>query len=106
MADDSIEIIEPFDYHPCNSPRGMLYYDLNVLTSEQQTELNKFKRDVVREDERYLAKHPEVRALVALITRQVLKYRPRTDLPQFIGSFFSRPKLDIEDEIQRYIEER
>lgn len=73
MADDSIEIIEPFDYHPCNSPRGMLYYDLNVLTSEQQTELNKFKRKVVREDEKYLAKHPEVSRVLMSFLQLVCK---------------------------------
>lgn len=60
MADDTIDIVEPFDFHPCNSPRGMLYYDLNVLTDYQQTQLNDFKRELIRQNERYLASHPEV----------------------------------------------
>lgn len=67
MADDSIEIVEDFDFHPCNTPRGMLYYDMNVLTAVQQQKLNSLKRKVVREDEEYLADHPEVRIYKNLI---------------------------------------
>lgn len=64
MADDSQEVIEPIDFHPCDTPRGMLYYDVNALTPEQQHELNYLKTDTVREDERYLAANPEALFLV------------------------------------------
>lgn len=60
MADDSVEIEEPFPFHPCDSPRGMYYYDFKFLTTSQQEKLNKLKRDTIRDDEQYLAANPEV----------------------------------------------
>lgn len=60
MADDSLENQEETEFHPCDTPRGSLYYDLTVLTAEQQDKLNGLKRATIREDEIYLAAHPEV----------------------------------------------
>lgn len=68
MADDTIEIREPVDSHPCDTPRGTLYYNLEVLTKDQQLKLNKLKRDTIRSDEKYLAAHPEVIKLLIILT--------------------------------------
>lgn len=60
MADDSLEIFEEFEFHPCDTPRGTQYYNLKALTEEQQVKLNDLKTRIVREDEVYLSAHPEV----------------------------------------------
>lgn len=61
MADDSEFIPDTLEFHQCDTPRGMQYYDLSILTPYQQDRLNRLKRDTIRDDERYLAAHPEVR---------------------------------------------
>lgn len=60
MADDSLEINDELEFHPCDTPRGLQYYDLKGLTDEQQIHLNELKLKMIREDEIYLASHPEV----------------------------------------------
>lgn len=60
MADDSLEVVEVLDFHPCDTPRGTQYYNLKALTNEQQEKLNDLKTKIIREDEIYLAAHPEV----------------------------------------------
>lgn len=64
MAEDTI-IAEESDInmHPCDTPRGMFYYELGLLTSDAQENLNQLKRDTIRKDEKYLAAHPEVNFL-------------------------------------------
>lgn len=64
MADASEKITEEMDFHPCNTPRGMLYYDVQAITTDQQEKLSQLKRNIVREDEIYLAAHPEVKILI------------------------------------------
>lgn len=49
-------------FHPCNTPRGTLYYNLDTLTDDQQEELNDLKVNIVRDNYKYLAAHPEVTA--------------------------------------------
>lgn len=51
---------KPFPFHPTISPRGLNFYDSSVLTAKQQRRLNDFKTDVLRENQKYLAQHPEV----------------------------------------------
>lgn len=60
MADDSVEIPERNFTRPSDSPRNTHYYNLPILTKEQQQKLNKLKHNVNIEDEKYLADHPEV----------------------------------------------
>lgn len=49
-----------FPFHSTMTPRGVEFYDTLLLNSRQQTELNKFKIDSIRENNCYLEKHPEV----------------------------------------------
>lgn len=60
MADDSLEVTDKLEFHPCDTPRGSQYYDLKALTVEQQEQLNELKLKMIREDEIYLSNHPEV----------------------------------------------
>lgn len=60
MANGCLEVRDKLEFHPCDTPRGSLYYDLKGLTVEQQEKLNELKLKVIREDEVYLADHPEV----------------------------------------------
>lgn len=60
MADDSEYIKEIYDFHPCNTPRGMLYYKLSELTNEQQNRLNSHTVNTIRSNQIYLHDHPEV----------------------------------------------
>lgn len=61
MADGTMNVVDEFEFHPCDTPRGSQYYDLKALTVEQQEQLNDLKLKMIREDEIYLAEHPEVR---------------------------------------------
>ncbi|XP_074025951.1 uncharacterized protein [Leptinotarsa decemlineata] len=88
MADDSRKVEEPLDFHPCNTPRGMTYYKLEDLTTEQKRKLFEQKLDIVRENQKYLNKHPEVRAVIALVLRAVLKARPKIKLRYFLAKYF------------------
>lgn len=61
MADDSLEVEKDvLPFHPCSTPRGMRWFDLPVLTPLQQKLLNELKVDTIRENNQYLARHPEV----------------------------------------------
>ncbi|XP_022914474.1 uncharacterized protein [Onthophagus taurus] len=106
MADDTTQKIDPLNFHSCDTPRGMLYYTMEDLTKSQQIKLNDLRIKTVREDEQYLAGHPEVRACVALITRYVLQRCPRNNIHDVIAQFFSRSKVDIQEEINEYIKNR
>lgn len=61
MADDTEMIPETLDFHPCDTPRGMLYYKLNDLTFEQRKKINQYKLQYVKNNQKYLKDHPEVR---------------------------------------------
>lgn len=60
MVDDSMEIPERNFTRPSDSPRNTHYYNLPILTDEQQAKLNNLKHKINIEDEEYLAAHPEV----------------------------------------------
>lgn len=49
-----------FRFHPTVTPRGINFYEDCILTADQQKELNILKADVTRENNKYLAEHPEV----------------------------------------------
>ena len=61
MANNANRIIDPMEFHPGDTPRGMEYYTLEILTPQQQEELNLYKINTIRENQKYLFEHPEVR---------------------------------------------
>lgn len=71
MADRSTHFVDPLDFHSCDPPRGMDYYDLTCLTDLQQKRLNTHKIEVVRDHQKYLYKNPEV--LKSLVFIKILK---------------------------------
>ncbi|XP_044751262.1 uncharacterized protein LOC123311409 [Coccinella septempunctata] len=106
MADDSLPVDQPMKYHPTDSPRGTLYYNLEELTENQQIQLNALKINTIREDEKYLATHPEVRAIIVLLLRVLLRRRPMIKVHEFIAKFFNRSESDIADDVQEYLDSR
>lgn len=74
MADDSKEICEPLQFHPCDTPRGMDFYKLEELTDDQQIHLNEHKLNIMRDNQKYLQKHPEVSIYCDISSQQVHIY--------------------------------
>ncbi|CAH1369286.1 unnamed protein product [Tenebrio molitor] len=106
MADDSWDIDSIMEFHPCNRPHGMKDYVLSDLTAEQQMKLNVRKREQIRTDQKYLAAHPEIRGLIVMILRILLKSRPKFDIYEAIGQYFTKSSVDLKEEIYAYLEER
>ncbi|KAK4874820.1 hypothetical protein RN001_014180 [Aquatica leii] len=106
MTDDTEFIQTHIDFHPCSTPHGTLHYDLKYLTPNQQNFLNEYKYIEIRENEKYLAQHPEIRALIVLALRSVLRAKPRINVHHHIGEFFSRPRSDLESAVKKYLKER
>ena len=46
--------------NPSDTPRGMTYYNLEILTDLQRKKVNNLRVQTVRDDETYLAHHPQV----------------------------------------------
>ncbi|KAG5900671.1 hypothetical protein JTB14_005936 [Gonioctena quinquepunctata] len=101
MADDSQKIPDYLNFHPCNTPRGMSYYKLDILTKEQKKELFDQKLELVRDNQRYLKRHPEIRAVVSLVLKTVLKARPKVKVRHFLANYFA----EHSDVIKKTIEE-
>ncbi|KAG5900672.1 hypothetical protein JTB14_005937 [Gonioctena quinquepunctata] len=79
----------------------MTYFQLGILTSEQKKQLSDTKLDIVRENQKYLKKHPEIRAVVELVLKAVLKARPKVKVRHFLAEYFA----ENSDEIKKTIEE-
>lgn len=89
MADDSEHLPEYLDFHPADTPRGMLSYNTDDLTNYQKERLNEYKRNVIRENYTYLKSHPEIKALVQFLLKGILKARPQIKLTHFLGKFLT-----------------
>ncbi|EFA04034.2 uncharacterized protein LOC103313082 [Tribolium castaneum] len=106
MVDDSMDI-EPFmEFHPCNIPHGMKDYILKDLTSAQQIKLNVRKREQIRTDQQYLSEHPEIRGLIVMILRLLMKKKPKYDIYEVIGQYFTKPSVDLKQDVYNYLDER
>ncbi|KAJ3654913.1 hypothetical protein Zmor_014065 [Zophobas morio] len=106
MADNSWDVDTIMDFHPCNIPHGMKNYVLQDLTPDQQTKLNVYKREQIRTDQKYLAAHPEIRGLIIMILRLLLKTKPVFDIYEVVGQYFTKSSVDLKEEIYAYLEER
>ena len=60
MADDSLPAHVPYKNQPGRPPHGMLEYDHQALSDQQQEALEQLKISTVREDHIYLRHRPEV----------------------------------------------
>ncbi|KAJ8920931.1 hypothetical protein NQ315_015724 [Exocentrus adspersus] len=106
MADDSEYINETFDFHPCATPRGMLYYKLTELTEEQQTRLNRYKIDVIRSNQKYLHTHPEIRLIISKLLRAVLRARPKHSIHKFLVEYLMDIWPDLKKEVDAVTRDR
>ncbi|XP_025833948.1 uncharacterized protein LOC112905544, partial [Agrilus planipennis] len=94
------------DFHASDVPRGCAPYSLDVLADSQQRKLNKLKVNIVRENQKYLAIHPEVRALVALLLRYIFAKFPHFHIHRSITDFFSQSRAEIENAVTEYLLEK
>ncbi|XP_057671467.1 uncharacterized protein LOC130903406 [Diorhabda carinulata] len=77
------------DFHPTNVPKGMKDYAIKVeITPEQQNQLNYHKLNVLRENHQYIKSHPEIKNVVNLLLKEVLRRRPSTDIDLFMVNYF------------------
>ncbi|KAL3281220.1 hypothetical protein HHI36_004434 [Cryptolaemus montrouzieri] len=106
MDDSGFPVEQSMPFHPTDTPRGTMYYNLEELTDSQQIKLNSLKIDTIRQDEKYLAAHPEIRAIVVLLMRMLLRHRPMIKVHEFIAKFFNRSESDIQDEVYEYLATR
>lgn len=61
MADDTLDIRETLPFEATTRPYGTFYnYDMEALSQDQQEYVNRVKLCVLREQHRYLSRHPEV----------------------------------------------
>ena len=78
-----------------NENRGTEKHDPGALTSEQQSQLNKFKVKTHIENEKYLRDHPEIECLVQSFIGDVCTNRP-DDLREYAAQYFSNPQLPLQ----------
>eukprot|EP00045_Choanoeca_perplexa_P019762 m.3417 g.3417 ORF g.3417 m.3417 type:complete len:79 (-) comp5279_c0_seq1:95-331(-) len=70
-----------------------------ILSEDQQAKLHTHKRKLRFENEQYLRKHPELKQMIGMFTKEVLSERP-ANIPDFASRFFTsealKPRLDAE----------
>ncbi|CAH0564521.1 unnamed protein product [Brassicogethes aeneus] len=93
---------ENFDFLSTDIPRGTKNYNLSFLTPEQQESINRFKVQTIKENNIYLNKTPEVKAIISLLLQRVFLKRPSTDVLIYMAQFFNRSKYDVIDDITEY----
>lgn len=74
MADESVPISVPLRFEIKTVPTGMTEYDTSAIAPDQQNQLNDYKLNLVQDNYRYLASHPEVSILLHPFT--LLMARP------------------------------
>lgn len=85
MADDSEHLPEDLDFHPCDPPRGMFFYNTDDLTDYQKEKLRKYKLKVIKDNYKYLKNHPEIKTLVQFLMKGILKARPKIKPNRFLA---------------------
>lgn len=84
-----------------HNPRGTQFLDSAALLPEQQQRLNERKAEGRKQNENYLAAHPEVQLSINLFVQEVLEQRPKNIMKQAVN-FFTNPELEeIIDDLLR-----
>ncbi|XP_043797857.1 uncharacterized protein LOC122717661 [Apis laboriosa] len=89
-------------FHPKDPPSGTLNYDLGALSKHQKSSLNSRKTIEIRRNEMYLKNHPEIKGLISILLRNVLRKHCSTNVHEIIGEFFNRPRHQIVLDLLRY----
>ncbi|KAF7287191.1 uncharacterized protein LOC143193614 [Rhynchophorus ferrugineus] len=103
MANDTKNIIDPFDFNSTDAPKGMEIYNMEYLTRDQQNSLNHHKAETIRENNKYLFEHPEIQAILQIIIRKLLIERPSHDIEMFISKYFLENYEEIENKVDTHI---
>lgn len=78
-------------------------YDVSVLTEAQRRRLNERKAIGRKENEAYLGRHPEIRGLISILLRHLLRTRPTLRIHEVAGEFFNRPRRQIAVDLLDYL---
>ncbi|CAG9768983.1 unnamed protein product [Ceutorhynchus assimilis] len=104
MADKSTVYIDDYQFHPGDVPRGMTNYDYACLTKKQQQRLNNHRVEIMRENQNYLFKHPEIRGVIQIVLRQLLRERPSHDIHTYVSNWFAANTENIFKDVNKYVE--
>ncbi|CAH1119548.1 unnamed protein product [Phaedon cochleariae] len=102
MADDSSSSPNHLDFHPCDTPRGMTYYKLQELTDQQQKLLFNQKLEIMRNNQKYLKDHPEIKAAIGILVKAILKARPKVKLRYFLAKYFTEHYEEIKSAMETF----
>ncbi|KAJ8737728.1 hypothetical protein PYW08_000323 [Mythimna loreyi] len=86
------------------SAEGLMYQDWNAITSCQRACTTRFGLEVQREQEDYIAKHPEILAMLKIFIAKVTRRRKRKDLMTEAALHFTRPYEELDEEIRTFLE--
>ncbi|CAG9816033.1 unnamed protein product [Phaedon cochleariae] len=102
MADNSSSSPNHLDFHPCDTPRGMTYYKLQELTDQQQKLLFNQKLEIMRNNQKYLKDHPEIKAAIGILVKAILKARPKVKRPYFLAKYFTEHYEEIKSAMETF----
>ncbi|XP_078050751.1 uncharacterized protein LOC144477136 [Augochlora pura] len=90
-------------FHPKDPAHGTRNYDVGVLSKNQKRKLNLRKATVRNENDIYLKAHPEIKALISLLLKCVLRSQPNVDVHETMGEFFNRPRRQVLADLLDYM---
>ncbi|KAM3968407.1 LOW QUALITY PROTEIN: uncharacterized protein ACR2FA_000106 [Aphomia sociella] len=79
---------------------GLLYHDWTAMTPSQRECTTRLGMTIQMEQEAYLTKHPEVRAMLAFVSKMT-HLTKRKDVLKEAALHFTRPAKDLDQEIRK-----
>ncbi|XP_066901776.1 uncharacterized protein, partial [Halyomorpha halys] len=94
MIDElTVPLIGTLETDPDAIPRGFIHRDPDILNIQQQNTLTEMKVKMIDFNNEYLAKHPQVEALVRLLIKELLIHKPYY-VRELIKDILSRDDLE------------
>lgn len=75
MADQSLNISVPLRFEIKTAPTGMTEYDTAAISADQQIQLNEYKSNLMRDNYRFLASHPEVSLIISIFIFEIFLFK-------------------------------
>ncbi|KAJ8737109.1 hypothetical protein PYW07_000380 [Mythimna separata] len=86
------------------SAEGLMYQDWSAVTPCQRACTTRLGIQVQREQEEYLAKHPEILAMLKIFIAKVTKRGKRQDLMAEAARHFTRPFQELDEEVRAFLQ--
>ncbi|CAH1403402.1 unnamed protein product [Nezara viridula] len=94
MIDEvTVPLLGTLETDPDAIPRGFIHRDPDILNIHQQNTLTEMKVKMMDFNTEYLAKHPQVEALVRLLIKEIVIHKPYY-VREFIKEILSRDDLE------------